>query len=95
MTETNPQEHEQILHQLHADVLLERLKDYLDPDCKSKLHEKDASDLKDIVRRLLAEDASPSLDSEDIQKVLVDCEIQNQLKQSIRHLINSQSKDEP
>jgi len=94
MSETNPQEHEQILHQLHADVLLDRLKDYLAPDCKSKLHEKDASDLKDIVRRLLAEDASPSIESEGIEKILKDDAIRDQLRQSIRHLIKPESKEE-
>lgn len=94
MSEPNPQEHEQLLHQIHSDVFLERLKDYIDPDSRSKLHKKDASDLNDIVRRLLIEDSSPSIGSDDLEMLLKDDAFRDQLKQSTHHLSNSQSKEE-
>ncbi|MAX38399.1 MAG: hypothetical protein CME33_17735 [Gimesia sp.] len=88
MSEPIPQDYQEILHQIHADVFLERLRDYVAQD--GDVPDEVTSDLKDIVRRFLMEDASPSIDNEDIQKLLVDDEIRDQLKQSIRHLIKSQ-----
>lgn len=93
MTEPYPHEYEQLLHQIHADVFLERLRDYIDPD--GDVHEKATSDLSDLAERLLMEDSSLSIDSEYFQKLLEDDEIRDQLKQSICDLIKSQSKKEP
>ena len=92
MSEPNPPEYLQLLHQIHSDVFLERLRDYIDPDGDAP--ENDESVLSDLVRRLLMEDTSPSIDRKDIEKLLEDDEIRDQLKQFIRHLINSQSKEE-
>lgn len=92
MTKNYPHEYEQVLHQIHADVFLERLGEYIKPD--GEVPDKVTSDLSDLVRRLLMEASSPSIDRKDIQKLLKDGEIRDQLKQSIRNLIKSQSKDE-
>ena len=92
MTDSTPQDYQEALHQIHAEIVLERLGDYVDSDGDAP--DKVASDLSDTVRRLLIEDASPSIDSEYIRKILKDDEIRDQLKQSIRRLINSQSKEE-
>lgn len=92
MPAENPKDRQEILNQLHSDVFLNRLKHHLDGE--SNLSEKDASDLNDLARRLLVQDASPTIDTEDIQKLLKDDDIRDQLKQSIRHLIKPESKEE-
>lgn len=93
MIQIHPQEHEQILHQLHAEIVLERMGDYVDSDGNAP--EKDESDRRDLDRRLLMEASSPSIDRKDIEKILGNGEFRDQLKQSIRHLIKPQSKEEP
>jgi len=92
MSEPNPQDYQEALNQIHADVFLERLGDYVDSD--GNVPDKVTSDLSDLVRRLLMEASSPSIDRKDIEKLLEDEEIRDQLKQSIRHLIKPQSKEE-
>lgn len=93
MTENHPQEHEQILHQLHAEIVLERLRDYVAQD--GNVPDKVTSDLSDLAERLLMEDSSPSIDRKDIEKMVKNGQMRDQLKQSIRILINSQSEEEP
>lgn len=92
MTETYPPEYEQLLHQIHSEVFLERLRDYIDPD--GDVPENDESDLSDLVRRQFLEDAPASIDLKDIEKLLENEEIRDQLNQSIRPLIKSQSEEE-
>ncbi len=58
-------------------------------DGGTNLNEKDASDLNETVRRLLVQDASPSIDTEDIQRLLKDDDI----SQAIASLIKSQNKE--
>ena len=92
MTDKLSQEYQQILHQIHADVFLDRLRDYVDPD--GDVPDKVASDLNDLAQRLLVQDASPSIDRKDIEKLLEDDEIRELLKQSIHNLIQSQPEEE-
>jgi hypothetical protein len=82
-------EYQDILNQIHSNVFWERLKDHLDPVDRSDLIENDASNLNYLVRRLLVEDVSPSIDSEVIQKFLED----EDLSQATRSLIKFQSKE--
>ena len=87
MLEGIPDDNQEILNQLHSDVFLQRMKDHLDGG--TNLNENDASDLNETVRRLLMEDASPSIDTEDIQRLLKDDDI----SQAIASLIKSQNKE--
>tara|TARA_R110002167_G_scaffold207033_2_gene411209 strand:+ start:5469 stop:5744 length:276 start_codon:yes stop_codon:yes gene_type:complete len=82
-------EYQAILNQLHSNVFLERLTDQLDPDGKSDWDEADSSELNDLARRLLVEDASPSIDNEVIQKLLEDEEFRNNLLEATRSMMNS------
>ncbi|MEQ8853623.1 hypothetical protein [Gimesia sp.] len=92
MTDKLPQEYQQIFHQIHSDIVLGRLRDYLDPD--GDVPEIIATDLNDLAQRLLVDDAPASIDRKDIKKLLKDDAIRELLKQSIRHLTKSQSKEE-
>ena len=92
MTDSIPQGYQEILHQIHSDIVLERLEEYVDLD--GDIPDKVTSDLSDLVRRLLMEASSPSIDRKDIVKMLGNGEIRDQLKQSIRHLIIPKSKEE-
>ena len=87
MLEGIPDDNQEILNQLHSDVFLQRMKDHLDGG--TNLNENDASDLNETVRRLLVQDASPSIDTEDIQRLLKDDDI----SQDIASLIKSQNKE--
>ncbi|MAX37947.1 MAG: hypothetical protein CME33_15435 [Gimesia sp.] len=87
MLEGIPDDNQEILNQLHSDVFLQRMKDHLDGG--TNLNENDASDLNETVRRLLVQDASPSIDTEDIQRLLKDDDI----SQAIASLIKSQNKE--
>lgn len=58
MTDSIPKDYEEALYQIHADVFLERLRDFVAQD--GEVPDKVTSDLNDIVRRLLVEDAPPS-----------------------------------
>ena len=92
MTDSIPQGYQEILHQIHSDIVLERLEEYVDLD--GDIPDKVTSDLSDLVRRLLMEASSPSIDRKDIVKMLGNGEIRDQLKQSIRHLMIPKSKEE-
>lgn len=85
MTDAAPITHQEILHQIHSDIVLERLRGYVAQD--GHVPEKDATDLNDLTERLLVHDSSLSIDRKDIEKILEDGEIRDQLKQSIRNLI--------
>lgn len=93
MTEALKQDHQEILNQIHSDIVLDGLRDYVDPD--GDVPEKVASDLNDLTERLLVHDSSLSIERTKIEKLLEDDEIRDELKQSIRNLIKSQSKEEP
>ncbi|QDU05931.1 hypothetical protein V6x_56750 [Gimesia chilikensis] len=93
MSEEIPTEYQEILHQIHSNVFLERLKDHLDPVDRRYLNEGDASDLNDLVRRLLVEEASPSIGSEVIQKLLGDDGIRDDLLKATSKIMKSQSKE--
>lgn len=82
-------EYQEILDQIHSNLFLERLKHHLDQDSRSDLNEADSSDLIDLARRLLVEDASPSIDNEVIQKLLEDEEFRNNLLEATRSMMNS------
>ncbi|KAA0139163.1 hypothetical protein FYZ48_11015 [Gimesia chilikensis] len=89
MSEVTPTEYQDILNQIHSNVFWERLKDHLDPVDRSDLIENDASDLNDLVRRLLVEDESPSIEREVIQKFLEDEEIRDDLLKATRSFMKS------
>jgi len=91
MTDEPKQDYLEILHQIHADVFLDRLRDYVAQD--GDVPDKVASDLNDLAQRLLVQDASPSIDRKDIEKLLEDDAIRDQLKQSIRNLTTA--REEP
>lgn len=90
MTDATPKDYQEILHQLHADVVLERLRDYVDPN--GDLPEKTISDLNNLTQRLLKEDSSPSIDRTEIEKLLKDGEIRELIKQSIRNLTTAREE---
>ncbi len=90
MTDEPKQDHQEILHQIHADVLLGRLKDYVDQD--GDVPEKDATDLNNLTERLLVHDSSPSIDRKDIEKLMKDDAIRELVKQSIRNLITAREE---
>ena len=84
MTDGPKQDYQEILHQILSDIVLKRLRDYVDPDVE--VPAKDLTDLHNLAERLLVQDASPSIDRKDIEKLLKDDEIRELLKQSIRNM---------
>ena len=93
MPEGIQKEYQEILNQLHSNVFLNRLKDHLNQDSRSDLNEEDASDLNDLARRLLVEDASPSIEREDIEKLLGDSKYRGYLLEATRSMMKHQSKE--
>ena len=89
MPDEIPTEYREILNQLHSDIFLQRLTDHLDPDGKSDLNENVVSDLNNLVRRLLVEDASSPIDSEVFQNILGDDEVRDDLLKATRNIMNS------
>ena len=84
MTDEPKQDHQEILNQIHAEIVLERLRDYVAQD--GDVPEKDATDLNYLAQRLLVGDTPACIDRKDIEKLLESDEIRDQLKQSIRNL---------
>lgn len=93
MPEGIQKEYQEILHQIHSDVFLERLKDHLDSDGRTDFLENDASDLLDLARRLIGDDVPALVDDEVIQKLLEDSEIRDDLLKATRSLMKHQSKE--
>ena len=91
MSERIPTEYQEILNQIHSNVFLDRLKDYLDDG--TNLNENGSSDLINLARRLQVQDTTSSFDSEDIQKLLEDKEFRDYLLEAIHTFIKYQSKE--
>lgn len=90
MTDATPKDYQQILHQIHADVVLERLRDYVDPDGDGPA--KAATDLNYLAHHLLVGDAPASIHSENIENLLKDDAIRELIKQSIRNLTTAREE---
>ncbi|QDT24435.1 hypothetical protein [Gimesia chilikensis] len=93
MPDDIPNDYQEILHQIHAEMFLRRLKHHLDPASEITMNENIVSDLNDLDLRLLVQDESPSTDSEVIQKFLEDDEFRDNLLMATRTLMKSQSKE--
>lgn len=89
MPEGIPREYQAILDQLHSDVFLNLLKDHLDPVDRSDLNENETSELIELVRRLVGDDVSASVDDEVIQKLLEDDEFRKKLLEATSNVMKS------
>lgn len=92
MTVKHPQDYHKLLHQIHSEVFLERLRDCVDPDNRSKVLQEGYSDLTARVQHLI-NDSPSSIDKEAVEKILVPEEGQNDLWKATRNLLKNPDED--